>query len=137
VRVVLDTNVLVAGILNPHGPPGRLVDLVFAGDLTLLADDRILSEYDDVLRRSRFGFRTEDVAAVMAFIRLTAEVAPVPPLAVTLPDPDDLPFLEVAVAGEAGLLITGNQTHFAPTVGSHGVRVVSPREALIGLAGDA
>jgi putative PIN family toxin of toxin-antitoxin system len=137
VRVVLDTNVLVAGILNPHGPPGRLVDLVFAGDLTLLADDRILSEYDDVLRRSRFGFRTEDVAAVMAFIRLTAEVAPVPPLAVTLPDPDDLPFLEVAVAGEAGLLITGNQTHFAPTVGSHGVRVVSPRETLIGLAGDA
>lgn len=136
-RVVLDTNVLVAGILNPHGPPGRLVDLVFAGDLTLLADDRILSEYDEVLRRSRFGFRTADVAAVMAFIRLTAEVAPVPPLAVTLPDPDDLPFLEVAVAGEAGLLIAGNQTHLAPTVGSHGVRVVSPREALIGLAGDA
>jgi putative PIN family toxin of toxin-antitoxin system len=137
VRVVLDTNVLVAGILNPHGPPGRLVDLVFAGDLTLLADDRILSEYDEVLRRSRFGFRTEEIAAVMAFIRLTAEVAPVPPLAVTLPDPDDLPFPEVAVAGEAGLLITGNQTHFAPMAGSHGVWVVSPREALIALAGEA
>jgi putative PIN family toxin of toxin-antitoxin system len=137
VRVVLDTNVLVAGILNPHGPPGRLVDLVFAGDLTLLADDRILSEYDEVLRRSRFGFRIEDVAAVMAFIRLTAEVAPVPPLAVTLPDPDDLPFLEVAVAGEADLLITGNQAHFSPLAGSHGVLVVSPREALIALAGEA
>jgi putative PIN family toxin of toxin-antitoxin system len=137
VRVVFDTNVLVAGILNPHGPPGRLVDLVFAGDLTLLADDRIISEYDEVLRRSRFGFRSEDVAAVMAFIRRTAEVAPVPPLALTLPDPDDLPFLEVAVAGEAGLLITGNHAHFSPMAGSHGVRVVSPRDALIALAGEA
>jgi predicted nucleic acid-binding protein len=73
----------------------------------------------------------------MAFIRRTAEVAPVPPLALTLPDPDDLPFLEVAAAGGPGLLITGNQGHFAPMTGSHNVRVVSPREALIALAGEA
>jgi hypothetical protein len=34
------------------------------------------------------------------------------PVAVTSPDPDDQPFLEVAVAGHADALITGNTRHF-------------------------
>lgn len=50
-RIVLDTNVLVSGLLNPHGSPGRLLDHFLAGDITLLVDDRILAEYGEVLRR--------------------------------------------------------------------------------------
>lgn len=44
-----------------------------------------------------------------------------------LPDPDDQPFADVAFAGEADLLITGNTKHF-PVGGS--IRVVTPREWL-------
>ena len=40
-----------------------------------------------------------------------------------LPDPDDIPFLEVALTGRADALVTGNARHFHP---SHGVTVVSP-----------
>ncbi|MDE0448823.1 MAG: PIN domain-containing protein [Spirochaetaceae bacterium] len=56
----------------------------------------------------------------------TRRQAPVP-LAVRLPDPDDEPFLEVAVAARAEYLVTGNGDHFTPDRRA-GVRVVSPRE---------
>lgn len=45
----------------------------------------------------------------------------------TLPDPDDLPFLEVAVAGRADFLITGNLKDF-PVESRYGIRVVASAE---------
>jgi hypothetical protein len=42
-RVVLDTNVLVSTLLNSFGVPGRVLDLVLAGELTVTHDDRILA----------------------------------------------------------------------------------------------
>lgn len=128
-RVVLDTNVLVSGVLNPHGPPGRLVDLALAGDLALVVDDRVLSEYQDVLRRPRFGLPARGVDVLVRHLRAAGEAVTARPLAVTLPDADDLPFLEVAAAG-AATLVTGNPRHFRPVRGRHQVRVLSARQAL-------
>ena len=51
------------GLLNPHGPPGRILDLVLAGKLRLLLDDRVVDEYREVLLRPRFDFDPADVAA--------------------------------------------------------------------------
>jgi putative PIN family toxin of toxin-antitoxin system len=133
VRVVLDTNVLVSGLLTPLGPPGRIVDLVLAGHVTLVVDDRVLAEYSDVRRRSRFGFNPGDVSALLEFLAAEAERVIPPPLAVALPDADDLPFLEVA-ATAAVSLVTGNPRHFRPTRGSHQVELLAPAEVLGRLA---
>jgi uncharacterized protein len=54
-RVVVDTNVLVSGVLN-RGPPGRIVDAIVAETFTVLYDDRILGEYRDVLARPVLDF---------------------------------------------------------------------------------
>jgi putative PIN family toxin of toxin-antitoxin system len=53
-RVVVDTNVMVSGVLNPHGPPGRIVNALLTETITVLHDDRILSEYREVLLRPTF-----------------------------------------------------------------------------------
>lgn len=129
-RVVLDTNVLVAGVLSPHGPPGRLLDLVLGQEVTVLVDDRILREYGEVLRRPRFGLRRADVELLMEYLTLAAEPVVGRPLDVTLVDEDDLPFLEVAAAGQADALVTGNAKHFVPSRGRHEVHVLTPREAM-------
>ena len=128
-RVVLDTNVLVSGVLSPHGPPGRLLDLTLAGDLVLVVDDRVLSEYAEVLRRPRFALPPRDVDVLVRHLRAMGEAVTARPLGVALPDAADLPFLEVAAAG-AAVLVTGNARHFRPVRGRHGVKVLSPREAL-------
>ena len=55
-RIVLDTNVLVSGFLSPHGPPGAILRSILAASITLCLDERILTEYRDVLTRGRFAF---------------------------------------------------------------------------------
>lgn len=125
-RVVLDTNVLVSGLLNPHGAPGRVLDLLLVGGLEPLFDDRILHEYRDVLARPRFGFDPDDVRSLLDHLQALGHRLTAPPLAVILPDPDDLPFLEVAVTGGARALVTGNIRDFEPRSGSHQMTVLSP-----------
>lgn len=128
-RVVIDTNVLVSGILSRIGPPGRIVDLLFQGTLVILYDARMLAEYDAVLRRPRLRLPRSMVIALLDDIQLggVAVDAPILP-GVVLPDFTDLPFLEVAAAGAANYLITGNGPRFIPVRGRHAVTVISPRQ---------
>jgi putative PIN family toxin of toxin-antitoxin system len=116
VRVVLDTNVLVSGLLTPVGAPGRILDLLLAGEIALLVDDRILGEYRIVLRRPKFSFPHADILSVLEFLESECELVPAAPSDSSLPDPDDLPFLEVAISGRAESLITGNLRHFPPPI---------------------
>ena len=44
-KIVLDTNVLISGMLNPSGPPGGIVDFLRTCVLLLVIDDRIIAEY--------------------------------------------------------------------------------------------
>ena len=128
-RVVLDTNVLVAGLLSPFGPPGEIVRMASSGELTLCLDARILTEYDEVLRRPRFGFDAGEVAVLLDFVERRGHLVASAPLRDSLPDPDDEPFLEVALAGAAEYLVSGNLVHF-PLPLRHGIAVVSPSEFL-------
>ncbi len=121
---VLDTNVLVSALLSPFGTPARVLDLVLTGELTLAFDDRILAEYRDVLGRERFGFDPDRVDDVLDYFQATGQHVTAPPLGVSLPDPDDLPFLEVAAATGA-TLITGNARHYPAEV-CQGVVVLEP-----------
>lgn len=127
-RIVLDTNVLVSGLLSPGGPPGRIVDLVTALRVALLHDDRILAEYRDVTARPRLRIEPAEAVAVLEIIEREGIHVAAPPLAATLPDSDDVCFLEVAVAGAAEALVTGNVRHFQPAKGDPGVPVLTPAE---------
>ncbi len=113
-RVVLDTNVLVSGLLSPFGTPARVLDLLTTGVIIPLFDDRILQEYTEVLARPRFGFAEDDVGTLLAYVRVHGELVVAPPLDVELPDPDDLPFLEVAAAAGARAVVTGNAGGMVP-----------------------
>ena len=128
-KIILDTNVLVAGLLSPFGPCAQIVRMVSSGDLTLCLDARLLSEYDDVLRRPKFGFRIDKIAALLDYIEHTGIITASSPLPEALPDPNDQPFLEVAVAAQAACLITGNRAHF-PARHCQGLTVLSPSEFL-------
>ena len=111
--VVIDTNVLVSGMINPHGPSGRLVDLLRSGTLRLAVDDRILAEYVDVLHRQRLSryFASTDLAQIIDYLRCGSMHVLVRRQVRDLPDQSDAPFLEVAMAANVPL-ITGNIRHF-------------------------
>jgi len=124
--IVLDTNVLVSGLLRPDNAPGRIVDLVIANSIQLAYDDRIMTEYEDVLTRAPFSFPRRQVSALLDHIRLNGTPVSAIPLPITgIPDPSDLPFAEVAVAAGADIIVTGNKAHFA-FVGALGISTLSP-----------
>ncbi|NLF29417.1 MAG: putative toxin-antitoxin system toxin component, PIN family [Planctomycetes bacterium] len=128
-RIVLDTNVLVAGLLSPFGPPAAVLQLLLAEKVRICYDARILTEYRTVLARARFGFDPGAVAAVQEFLEQTGDLVVPAPWPDSLPDPADAMFLEVAVAGGAAYVVTGNVRHF-PAESRRGVAVVSPAEFL-------
>jgi putative PIN family toxin of toxin-antitoxin system len=133
-RAVIDTNVVVSGLMNPRGASGRIVDHLLAGAFTALYDDRVLSEYRAVLVRPVFGFRAADVDTLIDAIERDGEAVVTTVWAGTLPDPTDLAFLEVALAGRADALVTGNARHFRPVLGRHAISIITPAAFLARIA---
>ncbi len=126
-NIVLDTNVLVSGILTSFGPPAAILRAVLTERVVVCFDERILSEYRDVLARGKFAFDRQLVEELLAFLEAAGLPILAPPLDLTLPDPADQMFIEVAVFGNADFLVTGNLKHF-PKTARQGIAVVSPRE---------
>ena len=128
VRWVLDTNVIVSGLLSPAGPPGRLLDAALAGTLRLVYDDRIAGEYREVLERPALRIDAGNRDAFLAVLSLHELVVAPPWNGPSPPDADDLMFLEVAMLADERTLVTGNLRHFPPEVRGR-VTVVDPRRA--------
>jgi putative PIN family toxin of toxin-antitoxin system len=127
IGIVLDTNVLVSGLLSEMGPPGQIVDLVLAGEIQLACDTRILAEYRDVLARPELGIDQSQSEEVLRYIEQSATVVTTQSWPEPLPDPDDEAFLCVAEISKALCLVTGNVKHF-PARARRDVRVLTPRQ---------
>jgi putative PIN family toxin of toxin-antitoxin system len=124
VKAVLDTNVLVSSLLTPGGTCAQILDLITGRVVRPCLDGRILAEYEDVLPDPRFPFRPDEVDRVLTLFRAAGERVTARPHPIALPHPADLPFIEVAAAGEA-VLVTANLRHF-PERARCGVTVLSP-----------
>jgi len=126
--IVLDTNVLVSGLINPFGPPARVVDLVVSSTLQVAYDDRIIDEYSEVLSRPEFGFDSRRVQDLVDHIRLNGiHVIADPTSFEDVPDLGDLPFAEVAVTANVRFLVTGNVSHYQ-FLGETEVLVILPKD---------
>ena len=112
-NIVLDTNVLVSGLINANGFPGRIVDLVRNNILQLIIDSRIMEEYMDVLHRDKFKsyFSKYDAEVFLDFIWHNSHHTVGSIIVTDLPDKGDIPFLEIALT-EKAVLVTGNIKHF-------------------------
>lgn len=128
--IVLDTNVLVSGLLSPFGPPARVVDHVVSNTLQVAYDDRIIDEYLEVLSRPEFGFNRRHAQDLIDHIKLNG-IQVIADLIISgdIPDTSDMPFAEVAVTANARFLVTGNVSHFQ-FLNESEVLVVLPKEFL-------
>ena len=125
---VLDTDVLVSGLLSPFAPPGRLVDALLGRRLRVALDDRVEGEYREVLARPRLGIEPLRREAFLAILQFQEHVTARPWAYPCPPDEDDTAFLEVALETQARTVVTGNLRHFPP--GCRGpTTVLSPRGA--------
>ncbi len=129
--VVLDTSVLVAGLISRRGAASSLVEALFRDALRLAYTLAILSEYAEVLDRPEFTNEISSNERIGFIMKLRASGLLVEPATMPeadWPDIDDLPFVAAALATERKIVVTFNRRDFFPAV-AIGVRVLSPSEA--------
>lgn len=125
-RAVVDTNILVSGLLHRGSVPGRVLQDMAARRLVPVVCAEVIDEYRAVLRRPRLRLLPRDVDELLALVEGTAEWVAVPPYtgAPALPDPGDWPFIACAQAAGCPVM-TGNARDFPAGLG---VRVMTARE---------
>ena len=133
IRAVLDTNVVVSGLLW-HGTPHALLDRVREGELTFISSPALLAELAEVLARPQF----ETILArsntsrerSLAEVRELTEVIEPPPLAEPVcRDPDDDAVLALAVAAHVAVIVSGDRDLLDLKI-FQGIAIVTPAEVL-------
>ena len=137
-RLVLDTNIVVAGFLW-SGPPRRLIELAVEGAaVELFSSPVLLDELANTLAYAKFaarisGFGTSVQALVAQYAAMVSLVTPRAVPRVVAHDADDDHVIAAAVTAHAELIVTGDRKHLLP-IGSHqGIAIVTAREVVDGL----
>lgn len=141
-RAVIDTNVLIAGILW-RGPPHALLEHVRAGTVSLVSSPALLAELADVIGRAKFDAilakTNTSRERSLAEVRRLAEVIEPPPLPQPVcRDPDDDEVLALAFATKVELIVSGDKDLLVMQR-FEGIPILAPAEAiaLIEAAGKA
>jgi len=135
VRVVLDTNTLVSGVISPGGPPRRLLDGARAQAFELCSSATLLAELLDVLSRGKFATRlTQDSLTPQGIVgelrRLAYMATPQAVPRVIEIDADDDHVLACALAGQADLIVSGDK-HLHGLGGQYqGIPIVTAAQAV-------
>lgn len=129
--IVLDTNVLVSGLIKRNSKPEQIIDAILTGKIQLVLDERVFEEYHEVLHRPKLSIPTERADAILRFIAFSSlwiDCEPVDFSIHEIVDDGDLPFAELAI-NKNSILITGNIKHFQ-YLKSFNIQVLSPDEFL-------
>jgi len=133
VRAVIDTNVLLAGLLW-RGPPHALLEHVRAGTLSLVSSPALLAELADVIGRAKFdAILTKSNTSrerSLTDVRRLAEVVEPPPLPQPVcRDPDDDQVLALASAAKVDVIVSGDNDLLL--LGSfEGTPIIGPAQAV-------
>jgi putative PIN family toxin of toxin-antitoxin system len=108
-NVVLDTNTLVSAALRSGSIPDRALRFAVSQE-TILISAAVLLEYDEVLARPKFAriLTLERRISFLALLSAVAIVIDAPEVVADCRDRKDNKFLDLALAGHADLIISGD-----------------------------
>src|SRR3984957_10927395 len=134
-RLVLDTNVIVAAMRSPKGASAALLMAARRERITILANVALALEYEATCRRAEHGVAA-GLRPSQLNIFVDAVIAMVEPVEAhflwrpQLRDPADEMVLEAAVNGRASAIVTFNSEDFGGIPLQFGVEVLSPVDVL-------
>ena len=111
-RAVVDTGVLVSGLIRPQGTIGEVLRALHDGRFVIVYSTPIVVEIIDVLGRppfrAKYQIQPDDITTLVNLIRLRGELV-LPQITITAcRDPKDNKFLEAAVESNADAVVTGD-----------------------------
>jgi len=113
VKVVLDTNVLVSGLMLPDSVPGRIVAAWRGAQFELVLSESLLDEIGRVLSypkiRGRLRWGQDEIARFLLLLRFKADIVDTMGEKASVPrDPGDDPVLATLLAADADCLVSGD-----------------------------
>lgn len=131
-QIVVDTNVIVAGLRSNRGSAFQLLQLIGTGIFHINISVPLILEYQDVLLRqlSVLGFSKEDISDLIDYFCSVGQQHEIFYLwRPTLRDPEDEMLLELAVKAQCDYLVTFNVRDFQGS-DQFGIKIVTPNEFL-------
>src|SRR5258708_4809584 len=113
IRVVLDTNIVISGMLW-SGTPKQVLGAVQSGDVLPLISELMLDELRDVLVRPKFASHLQRIGQsadqlISEYLGFTTVVEPTRIPQIVKVDPDDDAVLACAVGGKADFIVSGDK----------------------------
>ena len=135
ILLVLDTNVVVAGLRSPAGASAALLDHALNRIFTPLVSVALALEYEAICtgpkQRVASGLDEPEIRRFISALCAVAKPVAAPFLwRPQLDDPADEMVLETAINGQADGLVTFNRRDFGRVPARFGIALMSPREAL-------
>ena len=129
-NIVIDTNVVISAILF-GGAPGKLIDLWRTGRIRPLITQEILTEYIQVLAYPKFKLSEDEINYIIhqEILPYFTVVKSVPGPAIIKEDPDDDKFIQCAEAGNAKIIISGDQ-HLLAQTSYKNINILTPNQFL-------
>jgi putative PIN family toxin of toxin-antitoxin system len=128
-RIVLDTNVYISGILF-GGNSKVIIDLILEGKLELFITEEIIKEINDVLRRPKFDFSPEIVRHIVSEIDLISKIV-IPKIKHNIVERDfnDNIIIDCAIECNADCIVTGDNDLLV-IKNFKGIEILNPKDFL-------
>jgi uncharacterized protein len=133
VRVVLDTNIWVAGAARPEGVTGAILLAWFKEKrFTLLTSKSQVKEFRSVTKYAQVRkiLGKKEAGALVNRVKKLAEFVPVRGIKKFSPDPDDDFIIAIATQGKANHLVSRNKIDLLDLGVIENVRIVTPEQFL-------
>lgn len=134
IRVVIDTNILVSGIISPKSSPAKIIDfwrerkLTFVTSLKILAEVKRVLSYPRISQKYHLGpSETEEI--IKGFSVFSEICSPKERVSVVKDDPADNKFLEAAICAGVQFIVSGDK-HLLRLKEYRGIKIISARQFL-------
>ena len=133
-KIVLDANVFVSALLNPHGKPAQILNYVFENRIRLFASSHILRElervlsYPELVNRHRLD-REELKGFISDILSILSLVEEKKRIEVIMEDPSDNHYLSCALDAEVDFIVSGD-VHLLNLGEYEGIKIITPAQLL-------
>ena len=133
-RLVVDTNIIVSGLMTTGTPPAQILDAVHGKKVVLLVSDEVVVEYLRVLEyphiRKYKQITDEAIRDLTSFFIEESERVEVLSPIKKSKDPDDDKFLSLALEGKADFIVTGDKADLLSLKEIDSIPILTARQAL-------
>jgi len=130
VKVVLDTNVIISGLLNSKGSPAQVIDLWINGSIKVTISPTLIEEVLNVITRPKFkplGSLDERCELIRKLFEHAEIVNPSKKLRIITDDGADNRVLECAVTCNADHIVSGD-SHLLHLKKYREIEILSPHK---------